>query len=126
MITSFAPQKFYDEYGNGKTPVRTVHIFPLPHGDVTERPDEIGQAYRDQVFFYEAEIMEGLVKRVITEQPESRNEKEAGDSKAGKYLEQEEQVQARRGGSKYKRPDVNADNSQHGQRPQPVYDDVAV
>ena len=89
MVTAFAQQKFYDEYGNGKAPVRTVHILPLPHGDVKERPNKVGKAYRDQMFFNEAEVMEGLVQRVITEQPEPRNEKETGDSKTGKDLEQE-------------------------------------
>ena len=66
------------------------------------------------------------MQSVITEQPESRNEKEAGNGKAGKNLEQEKKVQARRRGSKHKRSDVDADHSQHGQRPQAVYDDVAV
>ena len=43
------------------------------------------------------------MQRVITEQPISRNEKEAGDGKAGEDLKQEKQVQARRGGGKHKR-----------------------
>ena len=126
VVTALSQQKFYNEYGNRKAPVRTVHILPLPHGNIKERPDKVGKAYRDQMFFYEAEVMEGFVQRVITEQPEPRNEKETGDGEAGKDLKEEEQVQARRGGSKHKRSDMDADNSQHGQSPQTVYYDVAV
>ena len=66
------------------------------------------------------------MQRVITEQPIPRNEKEAGDGKACEDLKQEKQVKARRGGGKHKRSDVDADHSKHGQRPQPVNDDVAV
>ena len=51
------------------------------------------------------------MQRVITEQPISRNEKEAGDGKAGEDLKQEKQVQAWRGGGKHKRTDVDADDS---------------
>ena len=63
------------------------------------------------MFLYKIEIMKRPVQRVITEQPETRNEKEAGDGKAGEDLKQEKQVQARRGGGKHKRPDVDAEYS---------------
>ena len=87
MVTAFAQQKFHDKHGNGKAPVRAIHVLPLPHDDVKERPDKIGQAYRNQMFFYEVEVMKRFVQRVIAEQPEARNEKEAGYCKTGKDLE---------------------------------------
>ena len=126
VVTAFSQQKLYDQNRKGKAPVRPVHVFPLPQGDVEQRPHKVGKAYGDQVFLHEVNVMEGPVQGVVAEQPVPRYEKKAGNGKAGEDLEQQEQVQPGGGGSEHKGPDVDPNHSQHGQGPQPVHDDVSV
>ena len=125
MVAPFAQQELHQQDRRGEGPIRPDHVFPLPQADVEQGPDQVGNAHGPQVMPDRSHVVQRLAQGVVAEKAVAGNKEKGRYGKAGKNLQEQEQVQSRRATGQDEGTDVDADNPQHGQAPQVVDHEIA-